>query len=97
MLQRTLQRQVGKKKKTQKQEKIKTRKSQLCISLTYDLLSFLLTLGCDPGGNARPFLVDRDTNAGVNFALIDEQEARGELRHERFRSNGYTDRVQASI
>jgi hypothetical protein len=41
-----------------------------------------------------PFHMDRDTMAAVNFALIDEQEARGEDRQERFRSAAFVERTQ---
>ncbi len=44
----------------------------------------------------RLFFADRDTNAAVNLALIDEAEARGEGRPERFQSQNYKRRQNVS-
>lgn len=41
--------------------------------------------------------VDRDVNAAMNFALIDEAEARGEERPLRFQSNNYKSRRQNNL
>ena len=43
----------------------------------------------------RPFYFDdRDINAGVNFMLIDEAEARGKCRPERFQSLAYKKKIE---
>jgi hypothetical protein len=53
---------------------------------------------CTTGrGKAWPFRMDRDTNAALNFALIDEAEARGDLRPERFQSDHYKKRLNTAL